>query len=119
MGAMESLADFLGVRAAPEAPAEPSVRDLVDVSDPKKFCEGIVASYEFRQYIISGFSLGTLPAAVVCRVLDHLWGKPLERVEHTGKNGTPIVTEIRRVIVRAHSGPNDEEEAEAVPAVTH
>lgn len=122
---MESLATFLGVQlpdpaAAPPADG-PAFEELVDVSDPQKFCQGIVASREFRQYILTGILLGGkdgLPPAVMCRIIDHAWGKPVERVEHSGKDGAPIVTEIRRIIVR----PNevyDDEAAVARPAVTH
>lgn len=119
---MESLADLLGVpdpRPAEDVPAaEPSFSGAVDIVDPVKFCQRIVGSREFRQYIMNGVVLGDLPSAIGGRLIDHAWGKAPERIEHTGKDGAPIVTEIRRIIVR----PNevyDDEAAVARRAVTH
>lgn len=37
----------------------------------KTFSLDIVRSVEFRQYIINGLTLGDLPAAVVCKIIDH------------------------------------------------
>lgn len=102
-----SLADFLGVpdpRPVEDVPQqEPSFSDAVDIVDPSTFCKRIVGSREFRQYIMNGIVLGDLPSAIGTRLMDHAWGKPPERVEHTGKDGGPIeaITEIRRVIVKA------------------
>lgn len=80
------------------------------VSDPsetlvamsgKAFSEAVLSSEEFRLYIVEGLQERNLPPAVLCRLMDHGWGKPPERVEHTGKDGSPIaITEVRRVIVR-------------------
>lgn len=106
-----SLADVLAVgdprseearQLAEELPSEPTLDGAVDISDPKAFCERILASREFRQYIMHGIVIGDLPPAIVARVMDHGWGKPPEKHEHTGANGEPIktVTEVRRVIVR-------------------
>jgi hypothetical protein len=55
-----------------------------------------------------------LPSAVITRLMDHAWGKPVERVEHTGKGGEPIVTEVRRVIVHVQ-----EPEAEPLSETLH
>lgn len=105
MQKVQSLAEFLNVtdprtdeqKALDNAP---SIVDLLDIADPTEFCKQIVRSREFRQYIMNGIVLGTIQPAVLTRVIDHAWGKPPERVEHTGKDGQPIVTEVRRVIVR-------------------
>jgi len=118
---MESLADFLGcqdLRKLDERGAEPtselSVIELLDITDPMQFCQRVLASREFRQYLFTGIACGDIPPAVMCRVIDHAWGKPVDRVEHTGKDGQPIetVTEVRRVIVRvgerAEHGEDDE-----------
>jgi hypothetical protein len=98
----QSLADFLGVQdpRPDEGAALPDAEALVDVSDPKEFCEKVLESREFRQYIMNGITLGDLPPAVMCRIIDHAWGKPVDRVEHTGKDGQPIETiKIVRVVV--------------------
>ena len=65
----------------------------------KAFAEAVLTSEEFRLYIIEGLTNRDLPPAVLCRLMDHGWGKAPDRVEHTGKDGEPIVTEVRRVIV--------------------
>lgn len=104
-----SLADLLDVpdprtdaQSATDVKTSPTVDSLLDITDPTEFCQKILETREFRQYILNGIVLGDLPAAIVTRVIDHAWGKPPERVEHTGKDGAPIatITEVRRVIVR-------------------
>lgn len=117
MERVQSLADFLGA----EDPRPPERRDLdysslLDTSDPKAFCQKVLETREFRQYIMNGITLGDLPPAVMCRVIDHAWGKPPERVEHTGKDGDPIIREVRRVIVRVES---QEDEQPPRREVTH
>jgi len=90
MEKFQSLADYLGVtdprpedlRAKSEArPSEPTPAQILDERDPTAFCKKILDSREFRQYIMNGIVLGDIPPAVMCRVIDHAWGKPVERVE--------------------------------------
>lgn len=119
---MKSLAEHLGaIDPRPEDKRPTNDWDaLVDVNDPVKFCQGVVSSREFRQYIMNGVVLGDLPSAVATRIMDHAWGKPPERVEHTGKDGKPIetITEVRRVIVRV-SEPYDEDDNDRKVVTTH
>jgi len=120
---MKSLAEHLGaIDPRPEKDQLKSDFDaLIDITDPKDFCQKIVASREFRQYVMSGIVLGDLPPAVVTRIIDHAWGKPPERVEHTGKDGKPIetITEVRRVIVQQRAVENDEQPATESRYQTH
>jgi len=106
-----SLADALAVvdpRTAEQQTqadkyTEPTLDGAVDISDPTKFCERVLASREFRQYIVSGIVLGEIPPGVLTRIMDQAgWRRATDRVEHTGANGEPIktVTEVRRIIVR-------------------
>jgi hypothetical protein len=101
---MESLADFLGVRhPLQEEQAQPAaLEDFAAITDPVEFCQHILASREFRQYILNGIVVGDIPPAILGRVMDQGWGKAPERIEHTGKDGRPIetITEVRRVVVR-------------------
>lgn len=46
-----------------------------------EFSEAVLNSPDFRRYIVSGLKLGELPAAVVCKLMDYGWGKPVERLE--------------------------------------
>jgi hypothetical protein len=123
----QSLAEFLGEaeprQEDPSAQAEDSslrddVFDLEKLTGPE-FADALLNSVVFRRYIIRSMQLGTLPATVVTRLMDYApgWGKPPERVEHTGKDGKPIetVTIVRRVVVR----PTDLEEEEAPKYQTH
>ena len=75
----------------------------------RAFSEAVLNSEEFRFYIIEGLTEKTIPPAVLCRLIDHGWGKPPDRVEHTGKDGLPIetITEVRRVIVRVPEAVDD------------
>lgn len=102
MPKVETLADYLGVPdPRPEEKREGDFEALADIKNGTEFCQKIVETREWRQYIMNGVVLGDLPAAVATRIMDHAWGKPPERIEHTGKDGNPIVTEVRRVIIRA------------------
>ena len=69
----------------------------------KAFSQAVLDSREFREYIVNGIKLRDIPSPILCRLIDHGWGKPPEKVELTGKDGQPIeaVTEVRRVIVHA------------------
>ena len=84
----------------------------------KAFSDAVVQSEEFRLYVIEGLTERDLPPAVLCRILDHAWGKPPERVEHTGKDGQPIesVTEVRRVVVHVQG---ESERVERAPRQVH
>lgn len=79
----QSLAEFLGVLPQVSEPDvdHPTAKTLLDVADPKVFCQGILNSREFRQYVVSGITLGDIPPVVLTRIMDHGWGRPVERVE--------------------------------------
>lgn len=79
----QSLADFLGAMPTPSA-HEPGER-FVDLAacSPKQFCKQILESVEFRQYLLNSITLGSIPPAVVLRLMDVAWGKPTERLEVT------------------------------------
>lgn len=98
---MTSLYDSLhGVAEQPTMVTSNSEPDYTLLSG-KEFAEAVLKSNEFRTYVVRGLSSGDLPSAVLCRLMDYGWGKPAERVEHSGVAGNPIITEVRRVIVRA------------------
>lgn len=104
----QSLAEFLGTNdSAALVDVQPR---LEDITDSKEFALAVLASREFRSYIVNSLLLGSLPAAVVIRMMDYGWGKPPDRVEHTGKDGNPIetVTEVRRTIVHVNVEAQDE-----------
>lgn len=96
----QTLADLLD----PPGAAASSALDqkLEDITDSKTFALAVLESLGFRRYIINGLTLGDLPAAILCRLMDYGWGKPPEHIEHTGKGGGAIetITEVRRVIVK-------------------
>src|SRR5438477_7196033 len=117
----DSLADTLGVPDPRPETMRPATDfdTLLDVSDPKVFCQKVLETREFRQYIMNGIALGDLPPAIMCRIIDHVWGKPPERVEHTGKDGAPIITEIRRAIVRHDAFDEEDNEQQQPKQVTH
>jgi hypothetical protein len=77
---METLADFLGL--TPREPDRPAPPEKLTA---KQFCEAVLNSREFRAYIQNGIALGDLPAAIVCRIMDQGWGKPVDRVEFEDK----------------------------------
>ncbi len=109
---IQTLADYLGTDA-PVAP-DPDGPRLEDIADSRAFAIAVLGSREFRTYIVSCLTLGTIPPALLMRMMDYAWGKPPDRIEHTGKDGAPIVTEVRRVIVRAPSLEYDEADQKSV-----
>lgn len=99
MERLQSLAEYLGT-APPEEGIAPR---LEDITDGETFAKAVINSREFRGYIINGLVLGSIPAAVLVRVMDLAgWQAPPKRLEVTGRDGKPIehVTEVRRVVVR-------------------
>lgn len=94
---LQTLAEFLGTD---QATPEPTELPQLTVKD---FCKGVLESREYRQSVLHRITLGTLPPAVECRMYDYAYGKPPDRVEHSGPDGKPIetITEVRRVVVSA------------------
>lgn len=78
---MQSLADYLGT--APPKPEQVPALQVYDfaTTTAKEFAEAVLNSQEFRRYIIHGLTLGELPPAVITRLMDYAWGKPVERIE--------------------------------------
>jgi hypothetical protein len=75
------LEDGLIEPDAPQtAPASEPTSELTALTG-KAFAEAVLSSQEFRMYIIEGLMERDLPPAVLCRLMDHGWGKPVERVE--------------------------------------
>jgi len=67
---------------------EPAASQVPAASEPldptlsgQAFAQAVLQSQEFRMYIIEGLMERDLPPAVLCRLMDHGWGKPIERVE--------------------------------------
>jgi hypothetical protein len=104
---MQSLAEFLGTVPVPAQAADDPVPDYEGLP-AKAFADAVLNSKEFRQYVLNGLTLGELPAAIICRLMDYAWGKPVDRVEHTGQDGQPMAIKIVRVIVDATETDLDE-----------
>lgn len=121
MEKFRSLAEALGTLPPVEGDGAPMPR-LEDITDSKAFAKAVLESREFRQYIVNGLTLGDLPSAILCRLMDYGWGKPVERVEHSGPDGQPIetVAEVRRVVVHVTgAGALDEPDGVKPPYRTH
>jgi hypothetical protein len=102
--AAQSLGEFLGtIDPRPEDMRQAEGFDSYADLPPTEFCKRILASREFRQYIMNGIVLGDIAPAILLRVMDQGWGRPPSKVELTGKDGQPIetITEVRRVVVPA------------------
>jgi hypothetical protein len=98
---MKSLADILGVPdpQQPDAPVVPFELDLLSPDAAQTFSIEVLNSAQYRESLLRRILMDELPAAVECKLMDYAWGKPVERVEHTGKNGGPIVNRVERVII--------------------
>ena len=80
MEKFKSLADTLGVSDQPGQP-EPETRVPLEKLTGKKFSQAVLNSIEFRTYILNSLTLGVLPPQVLCRLMDHGWGKPVDYLE--------------------------------------
>lgn len=86
MAPFKSLYDSLleqGLAQPEEAPvstSEPGGGSLETLSG-RAFAEAVLRSEEFRLYIVEGLSERDLPPAVLCRLIDHGWGKPVDHLE--------------------------------------
>lgn len=115
-----SLAEYLGTKpdSVDDERSPSSLFEAAEKLTATEFCDAVLNSYEFRQYIVNGLTLGTLSAAIIGRIMDQSWGKPLERHEHTGKDGQPIVTEVRRVVVRVQEQqPQQDKQQSSKPSI--
>ena len=124
MDKFQSLADYLGAGDAGAAADDPTpgrleFDSLLSVKDAKEFCRKLCSSELFRRFVLDGLMTGALPPAIATRLMDHGIGKPVERVEHTGKDGDPIVTEVRRVIIRADAQDVLDEPSDPRPELMH
>lgn len=113
---MSSLAESLGFDA--DLKPLPQVADPYEGLTGRDFALKVLESSDFRRYIVGGLMAGDLPPAVIIRLMDHGWGKPPDRVEHTGKDGGAIITRVERVIVQAHDFA-DLDVASSTKATTH
>jgi hypothetical protein len=104
-----SLAEALGV-TDPREPEKALASDLPDDETAESFARRVIHSREYRESLLRRVLLDELPAAVEALLWHYGYGKPTERVEHTGKDGEAIVTEVRRVVVhRMHEEDEDEQ----------
>jgi hypothetical protein len=76
------LADYLGT--SDKSANAPKQVDYASLSG-QDFAKAVLASIEFRQYVVNGLTLGELPPAVVTRLMDHGWGKPPDKIEFEDK----------------------------------
>lgn len=119
---MKSLAESLGLNTI-DYQEDPHTK--YEGLSGVEFCRAVVDSPEFRRYVVTGILAHDIPPALVTRIVDHAWGKPTERVEHSGVNGAPIVTRVERVIVyppdyeRDFAIAGEESDAKSGRNITH
>lgn len=96
----ESLYDALLVPRPEGTKASPATGGPwpIDGVTGQEFAETVVNSEEFRAYILYGLRSGDLPAAVVCRFMDHAWGVPVKRMEI--EDTTPIPVDRPALLAR-------------------
>ena len=94
---MKSLYDALGLPESSPVTPKPSMQDVLldEIADMsgEEFCKGIINSREYKLSVIERVIAKTLPPAVECRLLDHAFGKPPTKLEHTG-----TIENIERVV---------------------
>jgi hypothetical protein len=92
MEKFQSLADVLGVPdpRQPELPVAPRP-DKITVGD---FCHGVLHSTTYRESLMRRILMDSLPPAVECLMYHYAYGKPVERLEHSGPGGGPIESKV-------------------------
>jgi hypothetical protein len=93
----QSLADALKL-VVPEGQDYRTVDTSLEFS-VEEFCRCVLQSREYRQSVLDRVRNNALPSAVECKMYDYAYGKPVERVEHSTKDGKPLVTVIERQYV--------------------
>jgi len=85
---------------------------LENSEDCGEFAKAVLTSADFAEYIAEGLRTRTIPPTILLRLMDYAdgWGKPTEKVEHTGDGA--VVTEVRRVVVH-----NNQEDLKTDPTV--
>lgn len=115
---MESLAKFLTLPEA-ERTADQAITEAEDpfagTASMKEFAEKILASKEYRASLYRRILCDELPAQIESLLYYYAAGKPTERFEHSGKNGAPIITEVRRVVVPVSQSFDEDDE---IPSTT-
>lgn len=78
-----SLADVLGIPdpSIVDGPRELPASVNFDTLTGKDFARAVLDSADFRRYIVAGLAAGDLAPAVLTRLMDHGWGKPVEKFE--------------------------------------
>lgn len=77
---METLADFLGLRAPSEDPPDDSPK-LSSKASIRTRARYILSSPEYLQSVLDRIKLGTLPPALECQLYHYAYGKPVDRQE--------------------------------------
>lgn len=65
-------------------------------ADIEEFARGIAGDAEVRQRMLLQARDGTLPAQVLALVFHYAYGKPIERIEHSGPEGEPLQVSLMR-----------------------
>jgi len=80
----QSLADYLGTKQPADGAPAP-VPIAPEKMTGAEFASAVLSSLEFRQYVVNGLILGTIPQSVVLRLMDYAeaegWGKPVDKLE--------------------------------------
>lgn len=103
----------------PESTEPDPIQQFLEITDSKEFVKAILDSRLFKEYIVDGLRARTIPPTVLMRLMDEGWGKPVDRVEHTGKDGQPIetISEVRMVVVKPKTLELHDETIDALPVV--
>jgi hypothetical protein len=92
----QSLAEALGLNTKADdkvsAAEERLLEELDHIIEPgigiKEFFKRILESQAYRRSVFMRVATGTLPPAVECRIVDHVEGKPVDRVEFEDKTNS-------------------------------
>lgn len=96
---MQSLYDVLRVGQKEDPGSATTDLSLASVT-PETFCRALLESAQYREYLRDRILFKTLPPAIEVLIYHYAFGKPVERVEHSGRDGKPIeITRIVREIV--------------------
>jgi hypothetical protein len=88
MSKIETLADFLRSSDSEQSTDSGQSDALDSLSEVNpleltgpEYAKRVLRSREFHYYVLNGLVMRDLPPAILVKLMDHGWGKPVEHVE--------------------------------------
>jgi hypothetical protein len=100
---------------------DPTVEELSNLHG-KAFAKALLQSKDYRESLVRRMKTDSLPSAIECKLMDHAWGVPKQRLEvedktnsYEGLSAEQIQTRIRTLMdVAQRLGASKEDDSTSV-----